>query len=606
MTTATTATPDADETSAADTIATLRGQIDALDEAIVRLVAERARLSKRIQTARINSGGARVELGRERVILDTYRAALGAQGPTLADAVLQEGRSMTDVLVHGWYEGAWIERSWRRCLAEGLRPDDRIVVQLPNCWEFVVLTLACFRAGIIPVMALPAHRRYELHHLASLSQSRGLVVPDVIREFDHQGLALELRGELPDLEEILVLGGTPRDGARSLDELLAAPDGSAAQTAELRARVDAWDPDPDAPACFLISGGTTGLPKLITRTHNDYVCNVRATSATLELGPDDVYLGTLPSSHNFPLACPGVLGALLAGARTVMLPSPEPVRVFATVRTERVTLAAAVPAVAQRWVDHQAEVGGEELATLRVLQVGGSRMPDEYARRVGPVLGCTLQQVFGMAEGLINTTRLDDPEEVVCTTQGRPVHEADEVRVLGPLGDDLPDGEPGSLYTRGPYTPRGYYAAPEHNARSFLADGWYGSGDIVVRRPDGNLVVHGRDKDMINRGGEKISAEEIESLVYRMPEVEMVAAIAMPDPVLGERLCLYAVPRAGHALDLEAIRAHLAGVGIAGFKLPERLVVVADVPMTKVGKIDKRALREDIAERLASSDGADA
>ena len=475
----------------------------------------------------------------------------------------------------------------------GFRPDDRIVLQMPNGWEFVVTTLACFRSGIIPVMALPAHRRHELHHLASLSGSRGMVVPDVVKDFDHQGLALSLREELPDLEHVLVLGGSPRDGALALDALVA-------EGLSSRDVVDTWDPDPDSPACFLISGGTTGLPKLITRTHNDYVCNIRATSAVVDLGPEDVYLGTLPSSHNFPLACPGILGALLVGARTVMLPSPSPVPVFAAVREEGVTISAAVPAVAQRWVDHQASEGGDDLASLRVLQVGGSRLPDEYARRVRPVLGCTLQQVFGMAEGLINTTRLDDPEETICTTQGRPVHEADEVRVLDPLGEDLPDGEPGALYTRGPYTPCGYYNAPEHNERSFLPGGWYGSGDIVVRRPDGNLVVQGRDKDMINRGGEKISAEEIESLVYQMSEVELVAAVAMPDESLGERLCLYVIPRDGYEVTLDSVRDHLRGVGIAAFKLPERLELVGTVPMTKVGKIDKRALRDDVATRVAT------
>lgn len=477
----------------------------------------------------------------------------------------------------------------------GLKPDDRVTLQMPNGWEFVVTTLGCFRAGIIPVMALPAHRRHELHHLASLSQSRAIVVPGVVKDFDHQELALSLREELPDLEHVLILAGTPRAGAHSLDAVVAEGDSD-------REVVDGWDPAPDAPACFLISGGTTGLPKLITRTHNDYVCNVRATSAVADLGPEDVYLGTLPSSHNFPLACPGILGALLVGARTVMLPSPSPTRVFAAVREEGVTISAAVPAVAQRWIDHQAAEGGDDLASLRLLQVGGSRLPDEYARRVRPVLGATLQQVFGMAEGLINATRLDDPEDTICTTQGRPVHEADEVRVLDPMGEEVADGEPGALYTRGPYTPCGYYSAPEHNERSFLPGGWYGSGDVVVRRPDGNLIVQGRDKDMINRGGEKISAEEIESLVYQMPGVELVAAVAMPDEALGERLCLYVIPREGHEVSLEAIREHLVGVGIAAFKLPERLEVVGTVPMTKVGKIDKRSLRDDVAARVAGGD----
>lgn len=487
-----------------------------------------------------------------------------------------------------------------RLRALGLEPDDRILVQLPNGWEFIVLTLACFRSGIIPVMALPAHRRHELSHLAGVSQSRAVAVPRILRDFDHEALALELVDELPDLTWVLSLTDEPaRAGTVDLGALLEAP----TDAAEARASADAMRPDPDSPACFLISGGTTGLPKLITRTHNDYVCNVRATSATAELTADDVYLGTLPVSHNFPLACPGVLGALFVGGKVVMLPSPEPVRVFATIESEGVTVAAAVPAVAQRWLDHQEEVGGTQLASLRLLQVGGSRLPDEHAARVRPVLGATLQQVFGMAEGLINTTRIDDPDEVIIGTQGRPVHEADEVRVLDPLGKDLPDGTPGAIYTRGPYTPRGYYNAAEHNRRAFLDEGgWYGSGDVVVRRPDGNLVVHGRDKDMINRGGEKISAEEIEDLMYRLGSVELVAAVAMPDPVLGERLCVYVVPKPGRqAPSIDDVRAAFERRGVAAYKFPERLEVVSELPMTKVGKINKKALREDIATRLDAS-----
>jgi 2,3-dihydroxybenzoate-AMP ligase len=480
-----------------------------------------------------------------------------------------------------------------RLLGLGLRPDDRVLVQLPNGWQFVVFTLACFRAGIVPVMALPAHRRHELTALADLAEARAVVVPDMIKEFDHRELAAEVAGDVGSIAWILV-SGEP-------SPLLAPGDDAAGAVKAARARLDASAPDPVSPACFLLSGGTTGLPKLITRTHNDYAYNIRACSEASRLDEDCVYLGTLPASHNFPLACPGVLGALFVGGRAVMLPSPAPQRVFDTVEAEGVTIAAAVPAVAQRWIEHQQEHGGRQLASLRVLQVGGSRMPDELARKVQPVLGARLQQVFGMAEGLINMTRIDDPDEVVCTTQGRPVSEADEVRIVDELGNDLPDGEPGAILTRGPYTPRGYYRAPEANARAFSEGGWYASGDIVVRHPDGNLVVHGRDKDMINRGGEKISAEEVESLVYKLEDITMAAAVAMPDPVLGERLCLYVTVRPGADVTLERIQEALRSAGIAAFKIPERLVVVDELPTTKVGKINKKELRADIAERLASA-----
>jgi 2,3-dihydroxybenzoate-AMP ligase len=490
---------------------------------------------------------------------------------------------------------ARMDAAAERLLDLGLRPDDRVLVQLPNDWPFVVLTLACFRAGIIPVMALPAHRQHELSHLARHSESVAIIVPDDIKGFDHEQLAEDVAAEVDCVRWILVSGDARQSGVPLLP-LLALPSEDGA-----RSRMDARSPDPDSPACFLLSGGTTGLPKLITRTHNDYAYNIKATSAVSGLDEHSVYLGTLPASHNFPLACPGVLGTLFHGGTAVMLPSPEPVRCFATIEQEKVTIASAVPAVAQRWIEHQREVGGNALATLEVLQVGGSRMPDELAARVKPELGATLQQVFGMAEGLINMTRLNDPEEVILTTQGRPVSEADEVRVVDAEGVDVEDGTRGLILTRGPYTPRGYFRAAEHNTTAFV-DGWYGSGDVVVRRPDGNLIVHGREKDIVNRGGEKISAEEVENFVYRLEQVDLAAVVSMPDPVLGERICLFVTLQQGGALSLEDVRAFMAGEKVAAFKLPERLEIIDQMPLTKVGKIDKRLLREQIAARLSVGD----
>jgi 2,3-dihydroxybenzoate-AMP ligase len=356
-------------------------------------------------------------------------------------------------------------------------------------------------------------------------------------------------------------------------------------------------------AVFLLSGGTTGLPKLIARTHDDYAYNASRSAEVAGLDAGSVYLVSLPASHNFPLACPGILGTLLAGGRVVLLPSPEPARAFAAIEAEHVTHTAVVPAVAARWLDYAATRGAGQLAALRVLQVGGARLADELARKVRPVLGATLQQVFGMAEGLLNYTRLDDPEEVICTTQGRPLSPADEVRLVDELDQDVPEGQPGSLLTRGPCTPRGYYRAAEQNARAFTGDGWYRSGDICRRTPEGNLIVEGRDKDMINRGGEKVSAEEVENLLYQLPAVAAVAAVAMPDPEIGERVCVYVVPRPGRSVTLAEITAAMDAAGVARYKFPERLELVPELPATKVGKIDKKALRADIAGRIAGGAG---
>ena len=487
-----------------------------------------------------------------------------------------------------------------RLAALGLARGDRMLVQLPNRWALVVLTLACLRLGVVPVMALPAHRRHELSALAELSEARAIAVPDEWRGFDHQTLAHELVASSPSLEHVLVAGGQVAPGGVDLRAACAPADDLAAA----RARLDARAPGARDVAVFLLSGGTTGLSKLIPRTHDDYVYNATRSAELCGFDERTVYLVVLPAGHNFALACPGILGTLLAGGTVVLLASPEPERAFATIAAEGVTAAAVVPAVAQRWISWREDNAGDDIRSLGLLQVGGARLAPEVARRVVPVLGCTLQQVFGMAEGLLNYTRLDDGEEIVRETQGRPMSPDDEIMVVDEEGRPVPDGTPGILLTRGPYTIRGYYRAPEHNARAFTADGWYRTGDVVRVHPSGNLVVEGRDKDMINSGGEKSSAEEVENLVYLLPAVRIAAAVAMPDAQLGERVCVYAALRPGAALTLDELRASMEEVGVARYKLPARLVVVDALPTTGVGKIDKKALRIDIADRLAAESAA--
>lgn len=522
---------------------------------------------------------------RGRAIGDEVLAVADAHPDSLA--LVEDGRRLTYRELAERADAAAL-----RLAGLGLRPDDRIIVQLPNTIEFAVLTLACLRLGVIPVMALPGHRRHEIAYLAEHAEAVAIAIPDKLRDFDHQAMAAAIRQDGPWLRHLLVLGRPTVPGAVDLHALCGPPDGPAP-----RATVDSYRPDSRSVALFLLSGGTTGMPKLIARTHDDYVYNARRSAEVSGFGPDTVYYASLPLAHNFPLACPGLLGTLLCGGRTVM-GSPRPEEAFAAIERERVTATAVVPAIAQRWIDHRLTDPGRDLSSLKVLQVGGARLADEVARRVRPTLGCTLQQVFGMAEGLLNYTRLDDSDDVICTAQGRPISPDDEIVVVDDAGRPVPTGSPGLLLTRGPYTPRGYYLAEEHNARAFTADGWYRTGDIVRLRPDGNLVVEGRDKDMINRGGENISAEEIENFAYQVPGVSLAAAVAMPDPELGERVCLYAVTEPGRDLAVEDVHDVMERAGAARFKFPDRVCVVDTLPTTKVGKIDKKALRADIACRL--------
>jgi 2,3-dihydroxybenzoate-AMP ligase len=418
---------------------------------------------------------------------------------------------------------------------------------------------------------------------------------DTFGGFRYGDLGVAARKETPSLRHILLLDGGDDEsrGVVDLRRLLDAP----LDPAEARKLADADPPDPSDVAFFLLSGGTTGLPKLIPRTHDDYAYNIRRSAEVSRLGPSTVYMVALPAAHNFPLGCPGLMGTLAAGGRVVMAPSAKPEDAMATVEAEGVTITALVPALVIRWLETNADKRFD-LSSLEVLQVGGARLVPEVARRVGPALGCRVQQVFGMAEGLLNYTGLDDPDEIVFETQGRPMSPDDEIRIVGPDDQPVPDGEAGELLTRGPYTIRGYYRAEAHNAKAFTADGFYRTGDVVRLDATGNLVVEGRAKDLINRGGEKISAEEIENLLLSHPAVQEAAAVAMPHAVLGEQTCAYLVLRSGETVDLPALSAYLEERGVARFKWPERLELVDSLPVTNVGKVDKKKLRDDIAARI--------
>ncbi len=476
----------------------------------------------------------------------------------------------------------------------GYASGDCIVVQLPNCWEFVVLVFACARIGVVPIMALPGHRLTELSYFADHSEARAIVVPDQVKGFDHQAMAWEVAKRCPTVEEVLVVGEGVLENSVDLRSLIQPPE----LVRETHDLLDQLRPDSQDVAVFLLSGGTTGLPKLIPRSHDDYGYNFRQSAELCGFDSSTVYLVALPASHNFPLACPGLLGVLYTGGRVVMARSPEPGYCLNLVSSERVTVAAAVPAVAQRWLDAKLENQGYDLSSLQVLEVGGAKIAPEVARKIKPVLGCVLQQVFGMAEGLLNYTGLTDSDEVICNTQGRPMSPADEIRIVDDADMPVRDGEMGQLLTRGPYTLRGYYRAPEHNARSFTPDGWYRTGDVVRWDPSGNLVVEGRTKDLINRAGEKISAEEVENLIYRLPSVAQVAAIALPDKKYGERNCVVIVLREDcEGLTLGEVRGAMEEFGVAKYKFPDQLEIVESLPTTNVGKIDKSLLRKQLSQQ---------
>ena len=480
---------------------------------------------------------------------------------------------------------------------QGIRPLDRVVLQLPNTPEFVHWYLALVRIGAIPVLALRAHRHTEVRHFIRASGAVAYVVPDVAHHFDYRPMATQMQGEFAGLR-VFVVGEAGAGQTAHAALLQGQPDDEV--TREIRAAEAAVDPA--EVATMLLSGGTTSLSKLIPRTHEDYVLNARLCGRAGGFDAQTVFLVILPLGHNYNLASPGILGAFYVGGTVVLAPSTDTAEIFRLVQQERVTVIASVVPLISAWLASD-EPKRFDHSSLKVVQNGGARLAPELRQRLITELGCTPQEIYGTAEGLINMTRLDDPLELILHSSGRPVCEDDEIRVVDDDGREVPDGEAGELVTRGPYTIHGYYRAPEKNAEAFTADGFYRMGDIV-RKWGRNIQAEGRRKDLINRGGEKISCEEVENFIHRHPAVKSACLVAMPDPVFGEKACAFVILREGESLSFDGLTAFLRGLQISSYKLPERLEVVTQFPLSPVGKILKRELRDAIAARLDAESAA--
>lgn len=476
--------------------------------------------------------------------------------------------------------------------SSGLKPTERVVLQLPNLPEFVYTFFALVRIGVIPVMALPPHRHTEIKHFIGHSGATGYFIPDIYRRFDYRGMAAETMAGSDTLTQVFV-AGTPGPGQTALAPMIERPAAGGAD--EL---LDRCAPDPGEVALMLLSGGTTALPKLIPRTHNDYVYNAKMAGAAAGFGDDTVFLAILPMAHNYTLACPGILAAFANGSRVVISPGIEPETVFPLIETEKVTLVSAALPLITSWLDSDVPER-HDLSSLKVVQNGGARLAPVLRRRVEQRFDCICQEDFGTAEGLINLVRLDADDEIRFNSSGTPISPGDEIRVVDEDGNDVPDGAPGELIVRGPYTIRGYYNAPEINKTAFTEDGFYHMDD-VVRRRDGYVYVEGRRTDLINRGGEKISCDEVEGYILAHPDVKGACLVAMPDEKYGERACAFVIPKPGRIVTFEGLVEFLKAERIAKFKFPERLEIVGEFPISPAGKILRRALRDRIRDEIAT------
>jgi len=481
-------------------------------------------------------------------------------------------------------------------LERGLRPGDPVLLQVGNTVTSVVAWYATLKAGAIPVATLAGHRAHEIGHVAKLVGAVGHVVDDSRPDrFDMVRFAREQAADSATLRCLFTVESARDAGELGVESIEGLGAGIGSEVARRAVAAVQSGLGPEDVAVYQLSGGTTGVPKVIPRLHGEYWNNARAWASALGRTESSVTCHAAPLIHNAGITC-GLHATHSVGACFVLPP------------TERV---AALAMMAEHRVDDTIFGHGmfnwilsEEYAAaaqhLRTVVLSGAKVPEAVFSRVES-FGARAAQTFGMGEGMFTLTPLDGPRELRGTTVGPPLTEGDEIRILEPGGErELPDGEVGELACRGWYTIPGYFASPDHNAAAFTSDGFYRTGDLGrIQRHDGAryLSIEGRIKDLINRGGEKINAEELEHLIQRHPGIREVAVVAMPDDLLGERVCAYLVSD-DPTLGVSGLQVHLDSLGVAKYKWPERVEIVDELPRTQVGKVDKVTLRRDVEARV--------
>ena len=520
--------------------------------------------------------------------LSTIGATLGEAGRCVGDRV---------AVVAGKERLTWADLDRRTdhlavgLLGLGLAPGDRIVFQMGTGTAIVLAFHACFKAGLVPVCAVPAYRAYEIGALVDRSGARAhLVEPGAAGSFDLAGFAAHLRDAHPTLQHLLVAGDDAPSGASTLDALEQA--GAATDPDLARQRLDGAAPGHDDVFAFQLSGGSTGIPKIIPRYHGEYLAYAGEWADRIGLDEDDVLLWPLSLSHNAGMIYM-LIPSVISGAGLVLLPRFEVDSFLAAIEAERVTVACALGPMGPRLL--QADVGGRDLSSLRYCYTMNA------AADLEEHLGVPCGNYYGITEGLLLGMAASEPELARHTTNGRPVSPRDEVKVLRP-GDDgqAAPGEVGELCFRGPSTLTAYVGSDDATRGSFTPDGFFRTGDLVrAVQCEGQTyyAFEGRTKDNIDRGGEKFGVVEIEEFMCAHPAITEARVVGMPDPELGERVCAFVTLQPDAAAPtLAAIGAFLLARGLAKFKLPEKLEVLQEFPTTGVGKLDRVALR-----RLAAS-----
>jgi len=477
----------------------------------------------------------------------------------------------------------------------GIKAQERVLLQLPNWNEFVYSYFALQKIGAVPVLLIDRYRQYEINHLCRLTNACAWIIPESYRKIGFLPIIDDVLKENPHLKHVILVKGEKHEKYLNLEKLIEKGELSEENLSRLAAR----RPDPMQVAHMGPTGGTTGLPKVIPRTHNDYLCRVEYIARAWELNSDDILLISAPIGHDLAFSI-GLCSSIFTFGKVVMLDSTKPEDICKVIEKESVTATAWVHTLSSTLISYEG-LNDYDLRSFGKMYSPGGTATIEMVSGFKEKLDCKYINAYGGTEGMNVQTRLHYDIEMVHRTVGKPTCPYDIYKIVDENGRRMPPNTAGEIAVKGPGIFTGYFNAPEENEMAFDEDGFFRTGDLGMIDDSGNITLTGRKREMIKRGGESISTVEIENLVLTHPDVSAVAVVGMPDPKLGEKACAYIQPKPGIKLSFEDIISYLKGMNASVLQLPERVEFIDTMPLTKAEKLDKRALEEDIKKKIGVS-----
>lgn len=473
-----------------------------------------------------------------------------------------------------------VERIAANLARAGVRQGDVVSVQLPNWGEFVCIHLAAERLGAVTNPLLPIYRAKELSYILKFAGSVVCFIPNHYRGFDYLQMYRELRAGLPALKHVFVVDDERVDGFDHYADLL---DPTAPKPADVH-------PKGDDVTALIFTSGTESTPKGVMHSHNTMMYGTLTMAKLAKLTADDVVWVPSPVGHGTGFEW-GIRQAVTLGAKIVMQDIWDPDEALRLIEAERCTFTMAATPFAAMLLDAPT-LGQRDVSSFKYFTSAGAPIPRHVGETARDKIGCKLIGMWGMSECFVGTASSpDDPDEKLWGTDGKVMPGGEAAIFDADRKNKLPSGETGELAVRGPFVALGYFNDPVRSRETFTPDGWLFSNDLAVMDKDGYVRLVGRKKDIINRGGLKVSAREIEDMLLQIPNVRQVAIVPVPDARLGEKGCAFVVPRDGE-IRLDEITDYLESRGVAKYKLPEYLVVIDELPMTASGKVQKFKLVE--------------